>query len=139
MKTSLFIAGAVLITATCCVLKKTIQEMLKCFWSRTYRSSQTILDAARAVIDQNINRTPKELFTDRGAGEKIVLFEAEDDRSEATFVVETIQEMLNNGGSNATEIAVMYRTNAQSRLLEDAFMRSGLPYRLVGAQRFYWT
>ena len=110
---------------------------VKVLLEQNYRSSQTILDAARAVIDQNINRTPKELFTDSGAGEKIVLFEAEDDRSEAAFVVETIQEMLNNGGSNATEIAVMYRTNAQSRLLEDAFMRSGLPYRLVGAQRFY--
>ena len=110
---------------------------VKVLLEQNYRSSQNILDAARAVIDQNINRTPKELFTDHGSGEKIVLFEAEDDRSEAAFVVETIQEMLRNGGSHATEIAVMYRTNAQSRLLEDAFMRSGLAYRLVGAQRFY--
>ena len=78
---------------------------VKVLLEQNYRSSQNILDAARAVIDQNINRTPKELFTDQGSGENIVLFEAEDDRSEAAFVVETIQEMLRNGGSQATEIA----------------------------------
>jgi DNA helicase-2/ATP-dependent DNA helicase PcrA len=104
---------------------------------QNYRSKQIVLDAARAVIDLNRNRTPKKLFTQRGEGDKIVLYEAPDDHSEAAYVVETIQRQMSSGGKKGGEFAVMYRTNAQSRLLEDAFMRAGMPYRLVGAQRFY--
>jgi DNA helicase-2/ATP-dependent DNA helicase PcrA len=104
---------------------------------QNYRSTQNVLDAARAVIDQNHNRTPKKLFTERGQGVKIVLYEASDDRAEAAYVVDTITRLTSSGRAQAGDFAVMYRTNAQSRLLEETFLRAGIPYRLVGAQRFY--
>ena len=108
----------------------------KILLEQNYRSTQTVLDAARSVIDQNGNRTPKSLFTDHGRGEKIELHEAVDDHAEAAYVVKTIQTQLRRGKPGG-DFAVMYRTNAQSRLLEEAFLHAGLPYRLVGAQRFY--
>jgi DNA helicase-2/ATP-dependent DNA helicase PcrA len=104
---------------------------------QNYRSTQTVLDAARAVIDANPNRTPKALFTERGGGEKITLFEATDDRAEADYVVENILLAIQSKKAKGSDYAVMYRTNAQSRLLEEACMRAGLPYRILGAQRFY--
>jgi DNA helicase-2/ATP-dependent DNA helicase PcrA len=104
---------------------------------QNYRSVQSILDVATAVIDRNPYRTPKRLFTERGAGQKITLYEAYDDRNEAEYVVETIAALVARGQSRPGDFAVMYRTNAQSRLLEEAFLRNNLPYRLVGAQRFY--
>jgi DNA helicase-2/ATP-dependent DNA helicase PcrA len=104
---------------------------------QNYRSTQVILDAAMAVIDQNPYRRQKKLRTDRGAGQKIVLHEAYDDRQEASYVVDTIAGMVTQNSVNPGDIAVMYRTNAQSRLLEEAFLRANLPYKLVGAQRFY--
>ncbi len=109
----------------------------KILLEQNYRSTQTVLDAARAVIDQNQFRTPKHLFSDRGHGDKLVIYEAADDRAEAVFVVDTIRQWLESGRAKGSDFAVMYRTNAQSRLLEEAFLRSRLPYRLVGAQRFY--
>jgi DNA helicase-2/ATP-dependent DNA helicase PcrA len=109
----------------------------KILLEQNYRSGQVILDAAQAVIDRNHNRTPKQLFTERGRGEPIILYEALDDHTEAAFVVETIQSQLRSGKARGGDFAIMYRTNAQSRLLEDAFMHAGMPYRLVGAQRFY--
>jgi DNA helicase-2/ATP-dependent DNA helicase PcrA len=104
---------------------------------QNYRSTQNVLDAARAVIDQNRNRTPKKLFTERGQGVKIVLYEASDDRAEAAYVVDTITRLTASGRAQPGDFAVMYRTNAQSRLLEETFLRAGIAYRLVGAQRFY--
>lgn len=104
---------------------------------QNYRSTQTILDAAREVIDQNRNRTPKHLFSDRGSGNKIVQYVAVDDHAEAAYVVDTIAQYLGAKKARAGDFAVMYRTNAQSRLIEEAFMHAGLPYKLVGAQRFY--
>jgi DNA helicase-2/ATP-dependent DNA helicase PcrA len=104
---------------------------------QNYRSTQTILDVAMAVIDRHPYRTPKKLFTDRGAGQKILLHETEDDRGEAIFVVDTILKLVGRKQAQQGDIAVMYRTNAQSRLLEEAFLRANLPYKLVGAQRFY--
>ncbi|HEY3344269.1 MAG TPA: UvrD-helicase domain-containing protein [Anaerolineaceae bacterium] len=104
---------------------------------QNYRSTQTVLDAARAMIDHNSNRTPKRLFSDRGAGEKITLYEASDDYAEAAYVVDTVGQLLSAKSAEGNEIAIMYRTNAQSRLLEESFLRAGLAYRLVGAQRFY--
>lgn len=109
----------------------------KILLEQNYRSTQTVLDAARAVIDQNRNRTPKHLFSERGRGARLILHQAADDYGEAAFVVDTIQQMLRNNEVQGREIAVMYRTNAMSRLIEEAFLRAGLPYRLVGAQRFY--
>jgi DNA helicase-2/ATP-dependent DNA helicase PcrA len=102
-----------------------------------YRSTQTILDAAMGVIDRNPDRTHKQLFTQRGAGGKVTLHEAYNDRVEAAYVVDTIVDLITKKQANPGQIAVMYRTNAQSRLLEEAFLKEGLPYKLVGAQRFY--
>jgi DNA helicase-2/ATP-dependent DNA helicase PcrA len=104
---------------------------------QNYRSKQTILDAAMAVIDRNPHRRRKNLFTERGAGEKVSYYEALDDYSEAAFVVDTIANLVAGKKVEPGDCAVMYRTNAQSRLLEEAFLQARLPYRLVGAQRFY--
>ncbi|MEA4907475.1 MAG: UvrD-helicase domain-containing protein [Anaerolineaceae bacterium] len=109
----------------------------KILLEQNYRSTQTVLDAARAVIDRNPYRTPKNLRSDRGPGNPILSYEAVDDHAEAAYVVDTIQQLVSGGKCKGSDFAVMYRTNAQSRLLEEAFLRSGLPYRLVGAQRFY--
>lgn len=104
---------------------------------QNYRSTQTILDAAMAVIDRVPNRTVKRLFTARGPGPRIHVHEAYDDSDEARFVVDTIAELTLAGEYEPGDCAIMYRTNAQSRALEEAFLRAGLPYRLVGAERFY--
>jgi len=104
---------------------------------QNYRSKQTILDAAMAVIDRNPHRRRKSLFTERGTGEKLFYYEALDDYSESDFVVDTIASLVSSRTCEPGDCAVMYRTNAQSRLLEEAFLLARLPYRLVGAQRFY--
>ncbi|NWG07156.1 MAG: UvrD-helicase domain-containing protein [Chloroflexi bacterium] len=104
---------------------------------QNYRSRQTILDAAMGVIDRAHNRRKKKLFTDRGEGEKIFFYEAPDDYAEASFVVDTIAQLVASRQFEPGDCAVMYRTNAMSRLIEEAFLQARLPYRLVGAQRFY--
>jgi DNA helicase-2/ATP-dependent DNA helicase PcrA len=104
---------------------------------QNYRSTQNILDTAMSIIDRNTQRTPKKLFTERGAGEKISIRESYDEREQAQFVVETIIQQLSEKKAAASDFAVMYRTNAQSRLVEEAFLSANLPYKLVGAQRFY--
>ncbi len=117
--------------------EKDFPDCEKILLEQNYRSTQMILDAAKDVINVNRNRTPKHLFSDRGAGNKIVKFVAMDDHAEAAYVVDTIAQYLGFKRAKATDFAVMYRTNAQSRLIEEAFMHAGLPYHLVGAQRFY--
>ncbi|MBG0788232.1 MAG: UvrD-helicase domain-containing protein, partial [Anaerolineaceae bacterium] len=109
----------------------------KILLEQNYRSTQKILDGAVAVINENTNRTKKKLFTDRGSGEAIVVKEAFDDKAEAEYVVETIDRQARLGLANESDFAVMYRTNAQSRQLEEAFRRANMPCRLVGTQRFY--
>jgi DNA helicase-2/ATP-dependent DNA helicase PcrA len=104
---------------------------------QNYRSTQAILDAAQQVIARNVHRTPKKLFTQLGKGTPITLHEAYNEDDEAQYVVETISTMVAKGQAKAGDFAVMYRTNAQSRAVEDAFIRAGMPYRLVGATRFY--
>lgn len=107
---------------------------------QNYRSTQNILDAAMAVIRRNARRVDKQLFTQRGAGISITLHEAYNEDDEALYVVETIATLTAEGGASSVrpgDCAVMYRTNAQSRALEEAFLRANLPYKLVGAQRFY--
>ncbi len=104
---------------------------------QNYRSTQRILDAAMAVIAPLQGKHRKRLFTDRGAGEKVVVRRTYDDREEARYVVETIASLVARGQARPRDFAIMYRTNAQSRVLEEAFLRAGLPYRIVGAQRFY--
>jgi DNA helicase-2/ATP-dependent DNA helicase PcrA len=103
---------------------------------QNYRSTQTILDVAMAVIDRNPDRRKKQLFTERGRGEPVMLHESYDESDEAAFVVETIAWLVHEG-RQPRDVAVMYRTNAQSRALEEKFLQAGLPYQLVGAQRFY--
>ncbi len=104
---------------------------------QNYRSHQNILDVAMGVIDRASNRRKKRLFSDRGAGEKIFFYEARDDYGEASFVVDTIAQLVASGDFEPKDCAVMYRTNAMSRLIEEAFLQARLPYKLVGAQRFY--
>jgi DNA helicase-2/ATP-dependent DNA helicase PcrA len=111
-------------------------DLLTILLEENYRSTQTILDAAHAVICHNPDRTEKSLFTRRGQGPEIVVHEAYDQDDEAQFVVDTISRLAREGVGYG-DCAVMYRTNAQSRALEDAFIRAGMPYRLVGATRFY--
>jgi DNA helicase-2/ATP-dependent DNA helicase PcrA len=112
-------------------------DLVTILLEQNYRSTQTILDAAQAMIRHNPDRTEKALFTERGLGRKIVVHEAYDQDDEAQFVVNTMAQLTAQEGIQAGDCAVMYRTNAQSRALEDAFIRAGLPYRLVGATRFY--
>jgi DNA helicase-2/ATP-dependent DNA helicase PcrA len=104
---------------------------------QNYRSHQNILDAASGVIDRARNRKKKRLFSDRGVGDRIFFYEARDDYGEASFVVDTIAQLVASGQFEPRDCAVMYRTNAMSRLLEEAFLQARLPYKLVGAQRFY--
>ncbi len=104
---------------------------------QNYRSTQQILDVAMAIINPNPNRTAKQLFTQRSEGFKVSLHETYDDRQEASFIVDTIASLVGKKQVIPGDVAVMYRTNAQSRLLEEAFLSAGLPYKLVGAQRFY--
>ena len=149
-------------------------DLVTILLEQSYRSTQTILDAAHAVIRHNSDRTDKALFTQRGRGPKIVVHEAYDQDDEARFVVNTIAQLAAQAGPALSGVegdvtlsgveggqaspprsggfrdglprgagvrpgdcAVMYRTNAQSRAFEDAFIRAGLPYKLVGATRFY--
>jgi len=103
---------------------------------QNYRSTQIILDAAKSVIRHNQNRVDKELFTERQGGQRIIVREAYNGIEEAESVVSTIEQLM-LAGMDAGGCAVMYRTNAQSRVLEEAFLSVGLNYRLVGATRFY--
>ena len=103
---------------------------------QNYRSTQLILDAAKAVIQHNPNRVHKDLFTTRPGGPKIVIREAYNETEEAQQIVDQIATGTLEGREPG-DYAVMYRTNAQSRVLEEAFLRRGLPYKLVGAQKFY--
>jgi len=104
---------------------------------QNYRSTQQILDVAMAVINRHPQRTAKNLFTSRPHGAKVILHDVFDDREEADFVIKTIGSTIQRTGASPGDFAIMYRTNAQSRMLEEAFLRAGLPYKLVGAQRFY--
>jgi DNA helicase-2/ATP-dependent DNA helicase PcrA len=103
---------------------------------QNYRSTETILKAANSVIDNNPGRTPKQLWSDRGDGAAIVRFEAEDEHDEAGFVADQVDALMDEG-FNPSDIAVFYRTNAQSRVLEDVFVRRGIGYAVVGSVRFY--
>ena len=104
---------------------------------QNYRSTQRILDAANAVIANNAARKPKHLWTEQVGGELITRYQAEDEHDEAAFVVNEISKLTDTEGQRFRDIAVFYRTNAQSRVIEEAFVRSGLPYRVVGGVRFY--
>ncbi|NOX61774.1 MAG: UvrD-helicase domain-containing protein [Chloroflexi bacterium] len=104
---------------------------------QNYRSTQNILDAANAIIRRNRHRTPKKLFTTRGAGPHIIVHQAYDEYDEGGFILDEIARLSETGEARPGDCAIMYRTNAQSRAVEEAFLRRGVPYRLVGAIRFY--
>jgi DNA helicase-2/ATP-dependent DNA helicase PcrA len=104
---------------------------------QNYRSTQTILDAANAVIDNNTERKPKSLWTDTGFGDRIQRYHAEDEGDEATWVASKALQLHRDDSVNFREMAVLYRTNAQARIVEEAFMRLGVPYKVVGGTRFY--
>lgn len=104
---------------------------------QNYRSTQNILTAANAVISRNPNRRDKTLWSDLGEGEKIVGYVADNEHDEAAFVANEIDRLVDGGEVNNSEIAVFYRTNNQSRVFEEIFIRLGLPYRVVGGVRFY--
>ncbi|HLT16248.1 MAG TPA: DNA helicase PcrA [Acidimicrobiales bacterium] len=104
---------------------------------QNYRSTQTILDAANAVIANNQSRKPKELWTDRGDGQPIVRYHGDDEVDEAQWVTREIARLHDGGEHRWGDIAVFYRTNAQSRVLEEALARHGVPYKVIGGTRFY--
>ena len=103
---------------------------------QNYRSTQTILDAANAVIRNNRAQKPKSLWTELGQGDPIKVRELEDEHAEARFVTGEVQRLLDEGVSRA-EIAVFYRTNAQSRVLQDTLVRAEIPYQVIGGTKFY--
>jgi DNA helicase-2/ATP-dependent DNA helicase PcrA len=105
--------------------------------AQNYRSTQTILTAANAVISQNLGRRPKDLWTSAGDGDRIVRYFAEDEYDESSWVASTAQDMHKKDSRAWGDIAVMYRTNAQSRAIEEAMMRAGIPYKVVGGTKFY--
>jgi ATP-dependent DNA helicase UvrD/PcrA len=104
---------------------------------QNYRSTETILEAANAVISHNSGRLGKRLWSDLGEGEKIHVAELEDEHAEARFVAGEIEELIDEQGMSRDEIAVFYRTNAHSRVLEDILVRYELPYQVIGGTKFY--
>ncbi|MFJ7901153.1 DNA helicase PcrA [Streptomyces sp. NPDC096198] len=104
---------------------------------QNYRSTQTILSAANAVIERNESRRPKNLWTNAGSGARITGYVADTEHDEAQFVAEEIDRLTDRGEAKAGDVAVFYRTNAQSRVFEEIFIRVGLPYKVVGGVRFY--
>ncbi|WP_432791242.1 3'-5' exonuclease [Brevibacterium sp. K11IcPPYGO002] len=104
---------------------------------QNYRSTQNILDAANAVIANNDDRREKKLWTSEGSGEQIVGWVAENEQGEARFIVDRIDDLIDEEKYTYGDFAVFYRTNAQSRAIEDALVRSGIPYKVVGGTRFY--
>ena len=103
---------------------------------QNYRSTQTILDASYQIISRNVNRKEKKLWSEKEAGEPIVIYEAADEKGEAEFVISEIARLTNNK-INLKDIAILYRTNAQSRSIEEAFLQYGVPYKIVGGIKFY--
>jgi len=104
---------------------------------QNYRSTQTVLDAANAVIANNMGRKPKDLWTEAGPGDKILRYHAEDEHDEAQWVTQRISAFHEAGDVRWGDIAVFYRTNAQSRVIEEYLARGGIPYRVIGGTRFY--
>ena len=110
----------------------TVVKLLK-----NYRSTANILEVANAVIEKNKERMPKELFAVRGEGEKIHLFEAQDDREEALYVIDRLLQVVNETGVKPGDCCILYRTNVQSRVLEDVLISRGIPYAMIGGLKFY--
>ena len=116
--------------------EKDFPECVTIKLEQNYRSTGNILDAANQVIAHNAGRKEKKLWTEAETGDRIALYRAMDERDEASFICQMARKLMRQG-SDAGSIAVLYRANAQSRVIEDAFVRSGTPYRVYGGQRFY--
>jgi DNA helicase II / ATP-dependent DNA helicase PcrA len=104
---------------------------------QNYRSTQTILSAANAVVSHNVGRKPKELWSDVGEGDPVRVTELDDEHAEARFVAAEIERLRDEEGISSSEVAVFYRTNAQSRVLEDTLVRFGVGYQVIGGTKFY--
>src|SRR6201994_925898 len=104
---------------------------------QNYRSTQNILSAANAVVSRNASRKPKNLWSDQGTGPLITGYVADSEHDEAAFVAEGGEKLTDAGGAPPGDVAVFYRTNAQSRVFEEVFIRVGLPYKVIGGVRFY--
>ena len=104
---------------------------------QNYRSTQNILAAANAVVSRNASRVPKNLWSDQGDGPPIVGYVADNEHDEAAFVAEEVDRLADEGDATPGQVAVFYRTNAQSRVFEEVFIRAGMPYKVVGGVRFY--
>jgi len=104
---------------------------------QNYRSTANILEVANAIIEQNKERLPKELQSVRGPGEKINCYEAKDDREEAFYILDRLQQMTSGGAHKPGDCCILYRTNVQSRVLEDVLISRGIPYTMVGGLKFY--
>lgn len=104
---------------------------------QNYRSTQNILDAAHCVITKNVSQKEKKLWTKNDGGEKLTVFQADDEKKEAEFIVDEIKRIKKEQKLKLSDFAVLYRTNAQSRALEEAFLKAAIPYRIVGGLKFY--
>ncbi len=104
---------------------------------QNYRSTQTILDAANGIIRKNRDRHEKSLWTEKGGGEQIEVYQAGDERGEAYFIAQSIRQALDEGPRSPSEVAILYRTNAQSRVLEEHLRAARVPAKVVGARSFY--
>lgn len=104
---------------------------------RNYRSTRSILECANAVVSRNVNRKPKRLWTDKESGHSICWYRAHDEKDEARFTVSTIEDLMVSEHRNYRDFAVLYRTNAQSRTIEEELLNRGIPYQIVGGLRFY--
>ena len=104
---------------------------------KNYRSTKTILHAANEVIANNENRKPKQLWTDNEEGEKITYYRGESERDEAYYITAEIEKLTRHGTYSNKDIAILYRTNAQSRVIEEVFVKANLPYTIVGGTKFY--
>ncbi len=105
--------------------------------NQNYRSTQVILDAANSVISNNFGRKPKDLWTDKTTGEKIVLYRADDEVDEAAWIIGEVQRLHQHGALRWSDVAIFYRANAQSRIVEERLASASIPYRVVGGTRFY--
>ncbi|UFT99923.1 DNA helicase PcrA [Radiobacillus kanasensis] len=107
------------------------------FLEQNYRSTKSILDAANAVIERNNGRKPKKLWTDNNEGTKIKYYQAATEQEEGLFVADKVEEFVRSGEYKYRDIAILYRTNAQSRSIEETFVKANIPYQIVGGTKFY--
>jgi DNA helicase II / ATP-dependent DNA helicase PcrA len=117
--------------------EKTFDDVTTIVLDQNYRSTQVILDAANAVIANNPERKDKQLWSEKGRGDRVVRYHADDEGDEATWVARTMHKLHDDATFQWREVAVFYRTNAQSRVLEESLIRFGIPYKVVGGTRFY--